>query len=176
MRFVPTKIDAVWITEIDPRRDARGLFARIWCEHEFLEPGIATNISQCSLAWTQCAGTVRGLHFQQHPHWEEKVVRCVRGAAFVVAVDLRVESPTHRAWVGIELTAENRRAMVVGQGCAQGYQTLTDDTELLYQMSKPYCQPTAAGFRFDDPAFQIQWPLAATIVSERDRTWEPYQW
>ncbi|MDA0658340.1 MAG: dTDP-4-dehydrorhamnose 3,5-epimerase family protein [Planctomycetota bacterium] len=176
MRFVRTKIDAVWIAEIEPMRDARGLFARVWCEFDFLQHGIATRISQCSLAWTQNAGTVRGLHFQRPPHWEEKVVRCVRGAAYVVAVDLRVGSPTHRSWVGVELTAENRRAIVVGQGCAQGYQTLSDDTELLYQMSQPYVQTSADGYRYDDPAFHVQWPLAVTIVSEKDQTWEPYTW
>jgi len=176
MRFVPTKIDIVWLAEATPHCDERGLFARAWCAEEFAQIGVATSAAQTSLAWSRSAGTLRGLHYQQHPYWEEKVVRCVRGSAYVVAVDLRPDSPTHCQWTAIELSADNRRALVVGKGCAQGYQTLQDDTELLYQMSQPYVPAASQGWRFNDPAFRIDWPLPISVLSDRDAEWEAYRW
>lgn len=176
MIFFPTRMDAVWILEPEPKSDMRGSFTRAWCADEFAQHGIPMQIVQSSLAWTKQAGTIRGLHFQNHPHWEQKVVRCVRGAAYVVAVDLRPNSPTHRQWTGVELTADNRRAIFVDVGCAQGYQTLVDDTELLYQMSTPFEPTAAAGYRYDDPAFSIEWPLPMSVLSQKDESWEPYSW
>lgn len=174
MLFRPTKIAGVWVVEITPQRDDRGFFARVWCQREFAEEGLEMSSVQCSLAYSQQAGTLRGLHFQREPHAERKLVRCIRGAAFVVAVDLRPESTTRREWVGVELSAENRRALFVDRGFAQGYQTLMADTEMLYQMSVPFVPESAAGFAHDDPSFGINWPQAVSVISAKDRDWPRY--
>jgi dTDP-4-dehydrorhamnose 3,5-epimerase len=164
----------VTIIDIEPLADERGFFARSWCAHEFAAQGLSATVAQSSVAYTTQAGTVRGSHYQTSPYAEDKFVRCVRGAAYVVVADLRKESPTHRQWIGIELSAENRRMIYVPQNCAQGYQTLVDDTELLYQMSEFYMPESACGVAFDDPAFGIHWPLPASLISPKDRAWSRY--
>ena len=175
MQFIECDIDGVFRVEIEPRRDDRGFFARTWCAEEFRQAGLCSSLSQMSTAATHRRGTLRGVHFQQHPHWEEKLVRCTRGAAWVVAVDLRMDSPTHGQWIGFEITDHNHTSIYVPQGCAQGYQTLVDNTELLYAMSTPYAPAASTGVRYDDPAFAIRWPLDVTYISERDQQWPDYQ-
>ena len=174
MIFQSTKIPGVVVIDVEPHHDQRGFFARSWCAEECAAQGLTTRVAQASLAYTVKAATVRGLHYQASPHAEEKFVRCVRGAAFVVVADARVDSPTHRQWIGIELTAENRRMLHVPRGCAQGYQTLVDDTELLYQMSEIYAPEYARGIAHDDPAFGIRWPLPVSMISLKDQSWEQY--
>jgi dTDP-4-dehydrorhamnose 3,5-epimerase len=172
MIFRRTEIPAVVAIDIEPRGDERGFLARTYCEREFAEQGLVAAVVQCSTVYSPQRGTLRGLHFQQHPHWETKLVRCTRGAAFVVAADLREDSPTHLSWVGVELSAANRRLLYVPEGFAQGYQTLSDETELFYQMSREYRPDAASGVPWDDPALAIAWPEApARIISERDRGW-----
>lgn len=174
MQFRRLDLPGVFEIQGQPAADQRGQFVRIWCRGEFLSQGLTGEFVQASLAWTQRRGTLRGLHYQLPPHSETKLVRCVRGAAYVVVADLRPDSPSHTDWVSIELSAENRKAIYVPQGCAQGYQTLVDDTELLYQMSQYYEPSAARGVRYDDPALNIRWPLPAQRVSPRDRTWGDY--
>lgn len=173
--FRTTTLAGVYLIDVEPHRDDRGLFARAWCRREFAQRRLSTRIEQASLAYTGRAGTVRGLHYQASPHAEIKLVRCVRGAAYVVVADLRPQSSTRAQWTAVELSAENRRALYVPEGCAQGYQTLLDGTELLYQMSEFYVPAAARGVRFDDPAFGFQWPLPVRNVSPRDLAWRNYE-
>jgi dTDP-4-dehydrorhamnose 3,5-epimerase len=173
--FTATEIEGVCLIDVEPIVDDRGFFARAWCRDEFAARGLFGEIAQASIAFTAARGTLRGLHCQLPPHEETKLVRCTRGAAFVVAVDLRPDSPTHARWVGAELTMENRRMLYVPKGCAQGYQTLVDDTEMLYQMSVSYKPEAAGGVRYDDPAFSIPWPLEVRMLSSKDRAWPMYE-
>ena len=174
MNFQPTEISGAWLVEIEPIEDERGFFARAWCQREFAEHGAVSSFVQANLASTRLRGALRGLHFQAPPHAEAKFVRCIRGAAFVVAVDLRPDSASYLRWTAAELSADNRRALYVPPGCAQGYQTLLDDTEMFYQMSQCYVPGMARGVRYDDPAFRVEWPLSPTVISAADLNWPPY--
>lgn len=175
MNFLPARIAGAWLVEIEPIEDERGFFARAWCQKEFAAHGAEPSFEQANLAFSRRRGTLRGLHFQASPWEEAKLVRCVRGAAYVVAVDLRRDSATRLHWTGVELSADNRRALYVPPGCAQGYQTLADDTEMFYQMSQSYVPGMARGVRYDDPAFNVEWPLAPTVISATDLNWPAYQ-
>jgi dTDP-4-dehydrorhamnose 3,5-epimerase len=172
MVFRPTEISDVVVIDVEPRGDERGFLARIYCEHELTGHGLVARVVQASTVFSPKRHTLRGLHFQKSPHWETKLVRCTAGAAFVVAADLREDSPTRLRWVGVELSARNRRLLYVPEGFAQGYQTLADETELFYQMSREYEPAAARGVRWDDPALAIEWPPATErIISDRDRAW-----
>lgn len=170
MIFTPTKLAGVWLVDQERRGDDRGWFARTWCAEEFAQHGLNPKLAQCSASFNHWRGTLRGMHYQVAPYEEAKLVRCVRGAMFDVALDLRPASPTFRQWVGVELTADNGRALYVPEGCAHGFQTLADDTEILYQISGLWQPGSARGVRWNDPAFSIAWPLAAeAILNDRDR-------
>jgi dTDP-4-dehydrorhamnose 3,5-epimerase len=171
MIFREAALSGAWLIDIEPAQDERGFFARTWCEREFAAHGLEAGIVQESVSHNIRRGTLRGLHFQRAPHEETKIVRCVRGAIFDVIVDLRPESPTYQRWEGIELTAENRRALLVPQGCAHGFQTLADDTEVFYQISNFFAPQAGAGYRYDDQAFAIAWPVPVTVISDRDLRW-----
>ena len=169
MRFVTTSLTGVFVIEPELRADERGFFARTWCRDEFVGQGLATNWVQCNVSFNHQAGTLRGMHWQAAPFEEIKLVRCTRGAAYDVVLDMRPESATFRKWVGVEITAENHRAVYIPAGCAHGFQTLTDATELFYYMSEFYHPETARGVRWDDPAFGIVWPTCdARIIAARD--------
>jgi dTDP-4-dehydrorhamnose 3,5-epimerase len=175
MIFAPTDLQDALLIEVERREDERGFLARVFCEEEFAARGLVTRFVQSSAIFTHRRHTLRGLHFQEAPHREVKLVRCTRGAAHVVMVDLRVNSPTYRQWSGFELTPENGRLLYVPEGFAQGYQTLLDATEVIYQMSSAYAPTSARGVRWDDPAFGIDWPRAQQrCIAERDRTWPNY--
>lgn len=169
------RIAGARLFDIEPALDERGFFARTWCRRELSEAGLDVDLAQESLSYNARRGTLRGLHFQRPPHEETKIVRCARGAIFDVIVDLRPESPTYLEWEGVELTAENRRALYIPKGCAHGFQSLAEDTEVLYQISSFFAPEAAAGCRYDDPAFAIAWPLPVSVISERDRRWPPYR-
>ena len=171
LKFISTTVDGAFIIEPEPRRDERGYFARIWCAAELARQGLVSAVAQVNTGVSPRRGTLRGLHFQAAPHEEVKIARCMRGAAFDVVVDLRRRSPTFRKWYGLELTGDNARMLYVPEGCAHGYLTLADDTELMYMTSHPYVPGAASGVRFDDPALGIAWPLVPEIVSEPDRSW-----
>jgi dTDP-4-dehydrorhamnose 3,5-epimerase len=171
MKFTPAEIDGVWIVDLEPIEDERGFFARTFCADEFTSHGLDPTVAQCNVSLTRTAGTVRGLHYQVEPAAETKLVRCVRGAIFDVAVDVRPESPTRHRHVAVELSAVNRRALYIPVGFAHGFQTLVDDTEVEYQMGAPYTPGTDRGVRYDDPVLAIAWPLPVGNVSDRDRAW-----
>jgi dTDP-4-dehydrorhamnose 3,5-epimerase len=176
MIFTRTKLRDAAIIDVEPRGDERGSLARVFCEGEFAEHGLPTRFVQSSTIDTPQRHTLRGLHFQEGPHAEDKLVRCTRGAVWVVMVDLRPDSQSHLDWHGVELTRENRRQLLVPKGFAQGYQTLVDDCEVVYQITHEYVPEAASGVRWDDPAFGIEWPPAGDrLISERDRTWPDYQ-
>jgi dTDP-4-dehydrorhamnose 3,5-epimerase len=176
MRFTETAIAGVELVDPDVFEDERGAFVRAWMPEEFEARGLDTRIAQASLALTRERGAIRGLHFQAAPFEEAKVIRVVRGAIFDVIVDLRPESPSYLRWVGVELSAANRRVMYAPAGCAHGYQTLEPDTEVFYFVSAPYSPPHQRGVRWNDPAFRIAWPLGApSRINERDATYPDYE-
>jgi dTDP-4-dehydrorhamnose 3,5-epimerase len=175
MRFTSTGLEGAFLIDIERREDDRGFFARTWCRHEFAARGLDTEIAQESLSYNRQAGTVRGLHFQRAPHEETKIVRCTRGAISDVIVDLRRHSLSYLQWQAFELTAENRRAVYIPKGLAHGFQTLTEHSEVTYQISTFYAPEAAGGYRYDDTAFQISWPLPVSVISERDLGWSKYE-
>ena len=175
MNFCDTKLPGVFEIRLDPRHDERGFFARSWCQREFEEHGLNPKVVQCNVSFNSRAGTLRGLHYQASPYPEAKLVRCTRGAIYDVVVDIRPGSPTLKQWIGIELTDMDRNMVYVPEGCAHGFVTLRDDSEVLYQMSEFYHPDLARGVRWDDPAFGIEWPVAATQMSERDRDYPKFE-
>jgi dTDP-4-dehydrorhamnose 3,5-epimerase len=175
MIFRATALPGVIVIEPERHADHRGWFARTWCQREFAEYGLTPRLVQCSASFNRRRGTLRGMHYQAPPHAEAKLVRCTRGSIWDVALDLRPDSPTLGRHIGVELTAGNGAALYIPQGLAHGFQTLANDTEVLYQMSE-CCAPEAArGIRFDDPAFGIRWPIGDPIVLERDRSYPDFE-
>ena len=171
MRFTETSLHGAIIVDPTPHEDARGRFMRAWCAHEFSDHGIEFNPVQANMGFSVTKGTIRGMHFQEAPALEAKLVRCTRGSMFDVVLDLRPNSKTYGQWYGTELTAENGRMLFVPELCAHGYQTLEENTEVHYMTSAFYTPSAARGARFDDPFFAIKWPLTPTVVSEQDRNW-----
>jgi dTDP-4-dehydrorhamnose 3,5-epimerase len=171
MQFRRTYIAGVFIVEIEGQQDERGFFARTYCAQEFAAQGLAVPVAQCSLSFNHRSGTVRGLHYQVPPAAEGKLVRCTRGAIYDVVVDMRPSSPTYLSWTGVELSADNHRAIYVPEMVAHGFQTLTDGTEIFYQMSEFYAADYARGIRYDDPLLGVKWPLPASVISAKDMSW-----
>lgn len=177
MIFAPTDLPGVVVVELEPFVDERGSFTRTFDAELFAAQGLDSRVVQCNSSFNPRAGTLRGLHYQLAPHAECKFVRCVRGRVFDVAVDLRPDSPTRGRWVGVELSAHNRLCVVVPVGCAHGFQTLEDDSEVHYQTTAAYAPAADRGVRFDDPAFAIGWPqppAGGRILSARDRAHPDY--
>lgn len=175
MQFVPTAIAGVYIIEAQRFEDNRGFFMPTWSAAEFAAAGLDPLVAQTNLSWNRRKGTLRGMHFQHEPFAETKIVRCVRGAIFDQIVDLRRNSPTYLQSVGVELSAENRRAFYVPKGFAHGFQTLVDDTEVMYMVSAGYAPQAADGVRYNDPAFNLTWPLPVAEISAKDAEWPDYQ-
>jgi dTDP-4-dehydrorhamnose 3,5-epimerase len=171
LKFLPTPLAGAYLIELEQLDDERGFFARSFCQNEFKAHGLDPVVAQCNVSFNRKRGTLRGLHYQAEPHAEAKLVRCTRGAIWDVIVDLRKGSPTARKWHAVELTAENRRALYIPVGLAHGFQTLADDTEVLYQMSESYHPESARGVRWNDPAFGIAWPLADPVLSKKDESY-----
>jgi dTDP-4-dehydrorhamnose 3,5-epimerase len=169
MNFIETRLPGAFIIDLEPRVDERGFFARTFCELEFSAHGLEKEFVQCNLSMSLKKGTLRGLHFQWEPQSEAKLLRCVRGAIWDVIVDLRPESPFFGRHQSFELSGENRRALYVPKRFAHGYQTLSNDCEVFYQMSNRYAPEAAAGIRADDPALGVQWPMPITQMSGKDR-------
>jgi dTDP-4-dehydrorhamnose 3,5-epimerase len=174
MTFRGTEIEGVWVVEPERHEDERGFFARTWDAQEFAERGLNARLVQCSVSYNRARGTLRGMHYQVPPHEEAKLVRCTAGAIYDVAVDLRPGSSTLCAWFGVELSAENRFALYVPEGCGHGFLTLTDDAEVAYLISEAHAPDAARGVRYDDPAFGIRWPAPVVTVNERDRTYPDF--
>jgi dTDP-4-dehydrorhamnose 3,5-epimerase len=175
MIFHETKLAGVFEIQIEPHCDERGFFARAWCQREFENHGLSPRVAQCSISFNEHKGTLRGLHYQAAPYPEAKVVRCTRGSLYDVVVDLRSPSATFKQWIGVTLSAANRHMLYVPEGCAHGFLTLEDATEIFYQISEFYHPELARGVRWDDPAFQIMWPSAVGVISERDRTYPDFK-
>jgi dTDP-4-dehydrorhamnose 3,5-epimerase len=169
VRFVPTKFESAWLIEPDRHEDERGFFARTWCQQEFQERGLNTDLVQCNISFNRAKGTLRGMHFQAAPHEETKLVRCTQGRIFDVIVDVREDSPTYGQWEGFELSAKNRNALYIPEGFAHGFQTLEPDSEVSYQMGTSYASDGARGVNFADISVGIQWPLKPKAVSTRDQ-------
>lgn len=170
MKLISVSLPGAYVIELEPIVDERGFFVRTWCAEEFRSQGLNPNLAQCSLSFNERRGTLRGMHFQAEPHAEAKLVRCCSGAIYDVILDLRRASPTYCKWMAVELTAANRKMVYVPEGVAHGFQTLTDGTEVFYQISESYRPECARGVRWDDPLFGMDWPIRAPILSERDRT------
>lgn len=175
MVFLKTKLPGVFEIHIEPKPDERGFFARTWCLKEFESQGLTGKLVQCSLSFSKRKGTLRGMHYQVAPHVETKLIRCTKGAIYDVVLDLRPESPSFKNWVAVELTAEKRNMIYVPEGCAHGFLTMEDESEVSYQMSQFQRAESARGVRWDDPAFQIQWPGKVEVISERDRSYADFK-
>jgi len=174
MIFQKVQLAGAYVIDLDRIEDDRGFFARAWCQREFEQQGLESRLVQCNLSQNHSAGTLRGMHYQVNPYKETKLVRCVKGRIFDVIIDLRADSPTYLQWFGVELSADNHRALYVPEGFAHGYQTLEANTEVFYQVSEFYSPGSEQGLRWDDRAIAIDWPLAPTIISEKDRNYADF--
>jgi dTDP-4-dehydrorhamnose 3,5-epimerase len=168
MIFTESPLPGAFLVDLAPIADERGFFARAYCDEEFAAKGLSTELRQCSVSFNTRKGTLRGLHYQRPPHEEHKLVRCTGGAIFDVIADIRPQSSFYRRWYGTQLTAQNRRSLFIPPGFAHGFITLSDEAEVYYMISVPHAPEYAQGFRWNDPAFAIQWPLAPSVISPRD--------
>lgn len=175
MKFRETGIPGAFVVEVEKLGDERGFFARAWCSREFAEHGLNPSLVQANISFNRHKKTLRGMHYQQAPHAEAKLVRCTRGALYDVILDLRPDSPTLGRWLAFELSAESYRMLYIPEGCAHGFQTLEDDTEMFYQHSEFFAPQAATGVMWNDPAFGIEWPYPDDpILSPKDNAWPPY--
>ena len=174
MIFTETRLKGAFILELERREDERGFFARSWCQEEFQAYNLNSAIAQCNISFNRLKGTLRGMHYTAAPFEEAKLVRCTAGAAYDVIIDLRRDSPTFKQHVGEVLSAANYRMMYVPEGFAHGFQSLEDNTEIFYQMSRFYSPEHARGVRYNDPAFGIKWMIADPVILDRDRTYPDF--
>lgn len=175
MRFLETRLPGAYVIELEKHEDDRGFFARTWCRREFEAQGLNVDVVQANVSLSHRKGTLRGMHYQADPHGETKLLRCTKGALHDVIIDVRPDSPTHGQWLAVELTADNYRMLYVPEGFAHGFQTLTDDVEVTYQVTQFYTPGAERGVRYDDPAFGIDWPLPVTEITDKDRSWPDYE-
>jgi dTDP-4-dehydrorhamnose 3,5-epimerase len=174
MIFTETTLRGAYLVELERREDERGFFARSFCQREFKELGLDPCVVQCNISFNKQRGTLRGMHYQIPPHAEAKLVRCTRGAIYDVIIDLRHSSSTFLRWTGVELTSENHSALYIPEGFAHGFQTLTNDSEIFYQMSEFYAPEAARGIRWNDPTFGITWSLPVSVISDKDSALPEY--
>lgn len=174
MIFVPTSLAGAYVLELDRRQDDRGFFARTWCRREFEQMGLSSELVQCSVSYNRRRGTLRGMHWQAAPYAETKLIRCTRGRIWDVIIDLRSDSPTYTKHFGVELSADSGRALYVPEGMAHGFVTLADECEVSYQMSQFYEPAAARGVRWNDPSFNIDWPVRNPILHPRDATYPDF--
>lgn len=175
MIFIETKLKGAYIIEIERLEDERGFFARCFCKNEFRQHGLNDNLAQCNISFNRKKATLRGMHLQIAPRQEAKLVRCTMGAIYDVIIDLRQDSPTFKMHIGATLTAENRKMLFIPEGFAHGFMTLADNTEVFYQMSEFYAPECARGYRWNDPAFGIEWPTGVNVISERDSNYPDFE-
>lgn len=174
MKFTPLPLQGAFVIEPEPIADERGFFARTFCREEFAAHGLNPDLVQCSVSFNKKKGTLRGMHYQKKPHEESKVVRCTMGAIYDVIIDLRPLLPTFKRWVGVELSSENRKQIYVPEGFAHGFLTLSDESEVFYQISESFHSECTAGVRWDDPSFGIRWPLYPQIIAAKDASYPDY--
>lgn len=175
MIFTETKLKGAFIIDLELREDDRGGFARTFCAQEFESHGLKPTVAQCNMSFNHKAGTLRGMHYQVPPAAETKLVRCTKGAIYDVIIDMRPSSPTYMQHIGVELTADNRRALYVPEMFAHGYQALTDGAEVVYQVGEFYTPGYERGLHYSDPTFGIEWPMAITVISEKDAAWTLFE-
>jgi dTDP-4-dehydrorhamnose 3,5-epimerase len=175
MTFEQTKLSGVFEVRVQPLPDPRGFFARTWCRSEFERNGLNPELVQCSVSFNTKKGTLRGMHYQAAPYSEAKLVRCTSGAVYDVVIDLRPHSPTYTQWTAVMLTSDDRNMLYVPEGCAHGFLTLADNTEVFYQISAFHEPEAARGVRWNDPAFQIIWPSPVEVISDRDQNYPDFQ-
>ncbi len=175
MIFKESKLKGAFTVELQKVEDHRGFFARMWCRNEFEAQGLNANFVQINLSFNKYQGTIRGLHYQTAPYEEAKIFRCTSGAIYNVIIDLRPESPTYLQWAGFNLSSENHKMLYVPENFANGYQALSDNTEVFYLVSQFYSPNSEQGIRYNDPAFNIRWPKKdELVVSEKDSRWPDY--
>lgn len=175
MKVKKTKISGVFVLEFEPREDSRGFFARVFAKEILKQNGIKFDIVHINRSLTRAKGTVRGIHFQIKPRQEDKIVQCIEGKIFDVAVDLRRNSKTFGEWFGTELSGNNRKMLVVPKGCGHAFQTLTKDCLVEYFVSEYYSPECERGIVWNDPYFKIEWPIKNAVVSDKDRNWPPFE-
>ena len=175
MQFEPCSLEDVFLIASPRFTDERGYFTRTFCRNTFKDKGLLCDFPQSNISYNKLKGTLRGMHFQNEPFAEGKIVRCTRGKIFDVVVDIRPASETYGKWVGFELSAENGQSLYIPPGFAHGFQTLEDDTEVFYMMSIPFVPGKGEGYRWNDPSFAIQWPLDVSVISERDNSYEDFK-
>ena len=171
MIFKETKLKGAFVIELEKFEDERGFFALSWSRRAFAEHSLESELVECNVSFNRKKGTLRGMHYQEAPYSQVKVIRCTMGSVYDVIVDLRRDSPSFKQWIGQELTATNRLMMYVPRDFAHGFQTLEDNTEILYMASAYYAPGEARGVRYDDPVFAISWPLEVASISDQDRNW-----
>ncbi len=174
MTFIETKLNGAYVIEIQKLEDTRGFFARTWCKNEFERHGLISHLMQANISFSNKKGTLRGMHYQIAPNQESKLVRCTKGAIYDVIIDLRPNSLTYKQWLGTELTAENYKMLYVPESFAHGFQTLENDTEVIYQVSQFYAPQSERGVRYNDPAFGIKWPVDVQVITDKDNNWADY--
>lgn len=176
MIFRETKLKGAFIMELETFEDDRGFFAQSWSPRELAEHGLEAPLVESAISFNKKKGTLRGMHYQASPHGQAKIVRCTRGSIYDVIIDLRTGSPTFKQWVGAELTSRNRLMLYVPKGCAHGFQTLEDETEVFYNMSHFYTPESSRGVRWNDPAFAVHWPTTeGVIINERDQSYPDFR-
>ncbi|MGS5087316.1 dTDP-4-dehydrorhamnose 3,5-epimerase [Hydrogenophaga sp. A37] len=171
MIFTETKLAGAYIIDLEKRGDSRGFFARSFCQDEFERHGLVNKVVQTNVSLSKHQGTLRGMHYQESPYAETKLVRCTQGAIYDVIVDIRPDSPTFKQWIGVELSSSNHRMLFVPQHFAHGFITLMDDSEVTYQVSQVYHPGSERGLRYNDPALGIVWPQAVNVISDKDAAW-----
>ena len=174
MLFKEAKLKGAYIIELEPVEDERGFFARAFCQEEFRQRGANPRIAQCCISYNKKKGTLRGMHYQVAPYQQAKLVRCTSGAIYDVIIDLRPDSTTYRQWLAVELNAKDYNALYIPEGFANGFQVLADDTVVFYQMSEFYHPPEEKGIMWNDPLFEIKWPIKKIIISSKDQAYKPF--
>jgi dTDP-4-dehydrorhamnose 3,5-epimerase len=175
MIFQETMLKGAFIIELEKREDDRGFFARTYCRKEFETHGLNPNFVQANMSYNKSKGTLRGMHYQESPHEEAKLIRCTRGAIYDVIIDLRDDSPTYKKWIGVELTSENYKMLYVPEKFAHGFVTLEDNVEVAYQVSQFYAPGSENGIRYDDPSIGIIWPIEIRVISDKDNSWPDFK-
>jgi len=175
MKFIPSKIDGVFLIELEKRGDQRGFFSRMFCAEEFASAGLESRFVQANTSFSAESATLRGMHYQRAPHAEAKLVKCVAGALYDVALDLRPDSPSFGKYQAFELTSQNRSMVYIPKGCAHGFMTLLPNSEIMYLVSANYAPEAEDGVRYDDPAFGIEWPLTPSQISAKDISYKNYE-
>jgi len=172
MIFTETSLNNAYVVELEKREDHRGFFARTWDKNEFQKHNLNSNLVQCNISFSKKRGTLRGMHYQQKPFEESKLIRCTKGKIFDVIIDLRKSSSTFKKWFGIELTEENYKMLYVPEGFAHGFQSLEDNSEIIYQVSEFYTPNSELGIHWNDPTFNIDWPIQEKIITDKDNSWK----